>query len=199
MHCSCHALHCSVLAVLCLHSVSSRCSPYVSAMQDKPLEVFWHMLDCASVYNMPKLLACCEHHLAIDPLQRFKVLPASFASEQQLPGCSLLRVADALRAAFHKMAVDHASPKMPLERCDCPCCHIVRARRSLQNYTTEHTQPAFPFTAGSFAASQAGSSNLSSSSMNFPACICRKSSSGSGRGAGLAEYVPGPQEFLRVA
>ena len=173
-------------------------------MQDRPLEVFWHMLECATVYDMPKLLACCEHHLAIDPLQRFKVLPASFSLGQQLPGCSLLRVADALRAAFHKMAAGQSRRKMPLERCDCQCCRIVRARASMQNNNTGETQPggAFTFSAGGLVASHAGSSNLISSafpSLPFLACHCCKSISSSVRGGPLAKFVPGPQEFLRMA
>jgi hypothetical protein len=175
------------------------------------------MLECATAYDIPKILACCEHHLAIDPLQRFKVLPASFSLGQQLPGCSLLRVADALRAAFHKLAVNQhdavwctgslrlaARCSLPPERCDCQCCRIVRARASMQTNNSGETQPsgAFTFSAGGHAAPHAGTSNLSSSafaSLPFLACHCCKSNSSSVRGGRLAKFVPGPQEFLRLA
>ena len=131
------------------------------------------MLECATIYGMPKLLACCEYHLATDPLQRFERLPASFPSGQVLPGCSLLRVAHGLRAAFHNMAVDRAIPKLPLERCDCQCCLTVRVRSpGIQN--NMH---------------QAG----------FPECNCSKRVSSSSERIYLQEYVPGPQEFLEMA
>jgi hypothetical protein len=97
------------------------------------------------------------------------------------------------------MALDHARRRLPLEKCDCQCCQIVRACESMQHNNTEETQPttAFTFSAGSHAASHAGSSNLSTSSFSFLACHCYRTISGSVQEAHLANYVPGPQEFLR--
>ena len=35
-------------------------------LQSKSKEAFLEILDAAVMFNMPKLLACCEHHIAAD-------------------------------------------------------------------------------------------------------------------------------------
>ena len=169
-------------------------SRHGTALQDKAPEVFWHMLECATVYGMPKLLACCEHHLATDPLQRFQILPASFPSGQYLPGCSLLRVADGLRAAFHSMALDYAIPKLPAEQCDCQCCLTVRARDSnIQPMLQPAPQP------GNFGQAGMLYQQVIPQHVNISECLCSKTFSSSCHDVSLAMYVPGPKEFLRIA
>ena len=73
-------------------------------MQD--VEVFLQTLDSAVHCEMPKLLACCEHHIAADPQQRFQ--QDSSGLEQLLPVSSALRIAQGLRMALHRIAADNA-------------------------------------------------------------------------------------------
>ena len=86
-------------------------------MQDQSLDGFMHIMDCALQFDMPKLLACCEYHIAADPLQRFQ--PVSLRLRDALPNGSVLRIAEGLASAFETMA---ASPQ-----CHCVCCRKGRA------------------------------------------------------------------------
>ena len=66
------------------------------------------MLDCAVQLDMPQLLACCEHFLAVDLLGQ--VDKAALA--EHLPGQSLLRIAKGSCNAFQSMRAEvskHAS------------------------------------------------------------------------------------------
>ncbi len=74
-------------------------------MQDT--EVFLQTLDSAVRCGMPKLLACCEHHIAADPQQWSQ--QNSSHQEQLLPISSALRIAQGLRMALHRMAADDAA------------------------------------------------------------------------------------------
>ena len=97
-------------------------------MQDQSLDAFMHILDCAVVCDMPKLLACCEHHIAADPQQRFQ--PISLCLKHLLPISSALHIAEGLHLAFQNMAADHAAEDHS-HACDCGCCrHIMQGNRS---------------------------------------------------------------------
>ena len=74
-------------------------------MQD--VEVFLQFLDSAIRCGMPKLLACCEHHIAADPQQRVEQKSARL--EQLLPVSSTLRIAQGLRMALYRLAADNAA------------------------------------------------------------------------------------------
>ena len=120
---------------------------------------FWHVVSTTLLLTRCRDSGFCQQQ---------------FPSGQYLPGCTLLRVADSLRAAFHNMALDLAIPKLPAERCDCPCCVTVRARSP-------------------------GMQNVHVHQPGFPECICSKTTSPSCQSVHLKDYVPGPQEFLKIA
>ena len=104
-------------------------------MQDQSLDVFMHILDCAIVCDMPKLLACCEYHIAADPQQRFQ--PISLRPWHLLPISSALRIAEGLRLAFQNMAADHAAEDLS-QVCDCGCCrHNKQGIRSRKTSSRE--------------------------------------------------------------
>lgn len=74
------------------------------SLQSKSKEAFLEMLDAAAMFDMPKLLACCEHHIAanilkIDDQMR---LPSEYKLEEHVPILSALRIAKALRLALAK-------------------------------------------------------------------------------------------------
>ena len=74
-------------------------------MQD--LEAFLQTLDAAVSCDMPKLLACCEHHIAADSQQ--KLQPKIARLEQLLPISSALRIAQGLRMALQRMVEEYAA------------------------------------------------------------------------------------------
>ena len=85
-------------------------------MQGKSIEEFMHILDCAIAYGMPKLLACCECHIANDDQDKFKPVASTF-----LPISSMLRMAKSLHGLKRKVSVDDDD-----EPCDCYCCRYNR-------------------------------------------------------------------------
>ena len=101
------------------------------AMQDQSVEAFLHILDSTVLCDMPKLLACCQHHISADPQQRFQ--PISLRLKRLLPVSSALRIAEGLRVAFQRMAADHAAADQS-QRCECKCC-----RRNRQSFRSGKT------------------------------------------------------------
>ena len=76
---------------------------YTMSLQGKPEEAFLEMLDAAAMFNMPKLLACCEHHIATYILGEYPMrLPSEYKLEEHVPILSALRIAQALRLALSK-------------------------------------------------------------------------------------------------
>ena len=71
-------------------------------MQDQCLDTFMHTLECAVRFGMPRLLACCEHHISVDPKKRFQPISAHLGG--LLPHSSVTRVADSLQGAIQGMA-----------------------------------------------------------------------------------------------
>ena len=69
------------------------------------------MLDAAVLYKMPKLLACCEHHIAANILeQQSKMcLPSEYKLEEHIPSMSALRIANALCLALRKSLANNGS------------------------------------------------------------------------------------------
>jgi hypothetical protein len=67
------------------------------ALQSKSEGAFLEMLDAAVLYNMPKLLVCCEHHIAANILGQDKMcLPSEYRLEEHVPSMTALRIANAL-------------------------------------------------------------------------------------------------------
>ena len=85
---------------------------HMYGMQDQSLEAFMHTLDSACLLDMPKLLACCEHHICADPKQRFGLKQLQLS--RQFATTSALRVPEGLRMACQRMAGAN-------ERCLCQC------------------------------------------------------------------------------
>ena len=96
-------------------------------MQNKSVDWFMYLLDFASVFEMPKLLACCEHHICIDPKQRFQ--PMRSSSQHLLPTSSALRIAKGLRMAFQRIGNRPCSSSVNSQLC-CRCtgCESFRLR-----------------------------------------------------------------------
>ena len=95
------------------------------------MEAFLHILFSALLCDMPKLLACCDHHIAADPQQSFQ--PISLRLKHLLPISSALRIAEGLCVAFQRMAADHAAADQS-QRCECECC-----RRNRQGFRSGQT------------------------------------------------------------
>jgi len=66
------------------------------AQQELPHVAFLNILDSALKLDMPKLQACCERHIAVDPCGHFTALEMA----EHLPSESALRIGDARRKAF---------------------------------------------------------------------------------------------------
>ena len=64
--------------------------------QELPHDTFLSVLDSALNLDMPKLRACCERHIVVDPNGHFTALEMA----QHLPPESVMRIADARRKAF---------------------------------------------------------------------------------------------------
>lgn len=93
----------------------------IAGMQDQSFEGFTHILECASRLDMPKLLACCEYHIAADPLHRFR--PVASCLGNVLPLSSFFRVAEGLSRGFETMAANSAPSDV---NCSCECCKRSR-------------------------------------------------------------------------
>ena len=82
-------------------------------MQKQSIDSFMRILDTAITLHMPKLLACCEYHIAVDPnlIRRFQE-NASHLS-YRLPLSSALCIAKGLRIAHQKATQNTLSFHMP--------------------------------------------------------------------------------------
>ena len=128
-----------------------------------------HTMMCAVLYDMPKLLACCEYYIAVrsSGLHSNKVV----ATETFDPSGAVLRlccssepmfmrsythVAEAFCMAFERLA-DQASRKQP---CSCACCQSQRDPKVWQS------------------------------------CSCRIATMPK---EGLSSFLPSPKELLKMA
>ena len=81
-------------------------TPTVCAQGRSP-EFILQVAKTADRLNMPKTLACCERHVAIDPARSMRTK----AFWEQIPARSSLRIARGLNAAYEKFRA-HAISKM---------------------------------------------------------------------------------------
>ena len=75
--------------------------------QGRSPEFILQMIKTAKRLAMPKTLACCERHVAIDPANSMRTR----AIWEQIPACSSVRIAKGLDAAYGKYK-DQAISKM---------------------------------------------------------------------------------------
>ena len=97
----------------------------IHGMQVKSMDEFMHILDCAIVFEMPKLLACCEHHICTDTSQRFQPMLSRSDRSISLPLSSALRIAKGLQVAFQEIAKDPAASR-PDQGSKCGDCDTCR-------------------------------------------------------------------------
>ena len=90
-------------------------------MQLKDPQAFLHILDCAVQLDMPQLLACCEHFLAMDPSEQVDMA----ALAERLPSQSLLRIAKGSCKAFGSMRA-RVSKHIASRKSDCTCYYTQR-------------------------------------------------------------------------
>ena len=95
-------------------------------MQAQSLDTFKHTLICAKAFTMPKLLACCEHHISLDSCQDFHPLSARLGNV--LSPSSLTRIADSYQLAMQRMAAKLAPLRFSIEGNSCTptCCQMER-------------------------------------------------------------------------
>ena len=74
--------------------------------QGRSADFILQTMKIAARVSMPKTLACCERHVAIDPAKSMRTQ----AVWEQIPACSCMRIAKGLDAA-RKNAEAHASSK----------------------------------------------------------------------------------------
>ena len=85
-------------------------------LQDQGYDIFLHTVKCASLFGMPKLLACCEYYIALESLQTSHTLLMTRSTSclsKELLGCSSIRIAEGFCMAFKGLAdqvscMDHA-------------------------------------------------------------------------------------------
>ena len=94
-------------------------------MQDQELESFLHIMKCATVFGMPKLLAYCEYHMALVSLQSPQqgVLIKRCWSEQ-LSARSLGCIAEGICRAFSGLHGEIVQGPQKTVPCTCECCQI---------------------------------------------------------------------------
>ena len=100
-------------------------------MQDQELEGFMHIMKCATLFVMPKLLACCEYHVALTSLQTPQqgVLVERCWSEQLLAhswGC----IAEGIRRAFNALREEGVRNLTQYKTAPCTCACCVNRRNS---------------------------------------------------------------------
>ncbi len=88
----------------------------LAGIQDQSFDSFRDTLDCAMQFDMPKLLACCEYHIAAGPHHKFHV---ASCLGHALPISSMFRIAEGLSACIEKMA---ACSVPSGKYCSCDCC-----------------------------------------------------------------------------
>ena len=87
-------------------------------MQDKSINEFVHIMKCANAFGMPKLLACCGHHIAVYLDTSFEPGPSALLPTWM---CSMLRIAGGLREVKPKILAQNFS-----QSCNCRCCWYDR-------------------------------------------------------------------------
>ena len=94
-------------------------------MQDQELESFLHIMKCATVFGMPKLLPYCEYHMALVSLQSPQqgVLIKQCWSEQ-LSARSLGCIAEGICRAFSGLHGEIVQGPQKTVPCTCECCQI---------------------------------------------------------------------------
>lgn len=76
----------------------------LAGIQDQSFDSFTHILERAMQSDMPKLLTCCEYHIAADPLHRFHPVASRLGLRHVLPLSSFYRIAEGLSIGFENMA-----------------------------------------------------------------------------------------------
>lgn len=88
------------------------------------------MLDCAVQLDMPQLLACCEHFLAVDLLGQVDMA----ALAEHLPGQSLLRIAKGSCNANQSMRAE-VSKHVSSRKSECTCSYTWTHRFGGSRYS----------------------------------------------------------------
>ena len=87
------------------------------------MDSFLHLMKSATLFGMPKLLACCEYYVVFTSLttSHQHMLKALCLREQQL-SCSWSHIAEGLCTAFHKLIDPACQAHFDTIPCPCECC-----------------------------------------------------------------------------
>ena len=138
--------------------------------QEKSSEHFLVIVHEAVQMGMPKLLACCEHHIACNPSDWLEGSVVAKRLSKILSGCSALRIAAGLQKAYLFVLSDTNAIRG--DRCECKCC--VGRREDRQWHSNQYCKCNLEMAIGWGTLSH----------------IVR---------ANLRKHVPAPAEFLRMA
>lgn len=120
--------------------------------------------------GMPKLLACCEHHIACNASDWLEGSAVAKELSKLLPGYSALRIAAGLQKAY--LSVLSKTNAIRGNRCECKCCDGRREHK--QWHSNQYCKCNIVMAIGW--------DTLSSMV-----------------GADLRKHVPAPAEFLKMA
>ena len=98
-------------------------------VQDSNPAAILQMMKTADTLHMPKILACCERHVAIDAAKTMRTK----AFWEQLPACSSVRIVRGLDAAYEVYKAQ-ATSKIRLWVANCPNCRRYNNSHGIRSY-----------------------------------------------------------------
>ena len=99
-------------------------------LQDQKPEDFLNIMKGASLFGMPKLLACCEYYVALSTLAGAHGGLTAQCETEQLLARSWARIAKGFCKALQGAVAPTASQTCRSEPCKCECCLAVKIRLS---------------------------------------------------------------------
>ena len=97
-------------------------------MQDQDMEKCMQAMQSATLYGMPKLLACCEYSVALTALQSPQQgLLIERCRSEQLLARSWVCIAEGIRRAYHSLREETIQRQSEAAPCTCECCQILHS------------------------------------------------------------------------
>lgn len=91
-------------------------------LQDQKTGSFMGIMKCASLYSMPKLLACCEYNVAISAVDTLDSELRERCASEPLLACSWARIAKAFAITIYRVNGPTVTQSCEIQPCTCKCC-----------------------------------------------------------------------------
>ena len=102
------------------------------------------IMKCASLYDLPKLLACCEYNVALSAVDTLHSELRTLCASEPLLFCSLARIFEAFAVTIYRENGPTMKASCDVEPCPCHCCQLLRGSNAVccnctHAYSTKNT------------------------------------------------------------